>query len=512
MHRRTVRRRAATLLAPLLAAAGLALVAAPPAAAHPLGNFTVNGYDGLTVSPRNLRVDHVEDLAEIPAAQAEPRIDEDGDGRSSADERGRWARRMCERAARRTRTTVDGRALEFASRDDRARALRRPGEAGLHTLRLECLLTAPLTLAGEGATDDVTSLRFTGATAVGEAGPGWREITARGDRTRLERNGTPARSASARLTRYPDGTLTAPPRQRTAALGVRRGGPALGAGDADAGEDGATGARALARGADGLTERFTDLVGGHRLTLGFGLVAFLLAMLLGAAHALAPGHGKTVMAAYVAGGRRRSLPDVLRIGAAVTVTHTAGVLILGLLVVGGSRVTPSALPWLTVLSGVLVALAGTALLRRALTAHGAHGHGHADIHGHGHQGHHHAHAHPHVHPHGPRTRDTLLLGFAGGLVPSPSAVLVLVGSSALGQLWFGVLLVTAYGVGLALTLVAVAVLLVRAGARLGRRLMSAAPRYERLFGVLHRRAPTGTAALVVLLGAFLTLRGLAAVA
>ncbi|WP_461017003.1 nickel transporter [Streptomyces daliensis] len=504
-----MRRRAATLLALLLAAAGLALVAAPPAAAHPLGNFTVNGYDGLTVSPRHLRVDHVEDLAEIPAAQAEPRIDEDGDGRSSAVERGRWARRMCERAARRTRTTVDARALEFASRGDRARALRRPGEAGLHTLRLECLLTAPLTLAGEGATD-ATALRFTGATAVGEAGPGWREITARGDRTRLERNGTPARSASARLTRYPDGTLTDPLRQRTAALGVRRGGPALeGTGTGtDAGEDGALGARALARDADGLTQRFTDLVGGHRLTLGFGLVACLLAMVLGAAHALAPGHGKTVMAAYVAGGRRRSLPDVLHIGAAVTVTHTAGVLILGLLVVGGSRVTPSALPWLTVLSGVLVALAGTALLRRALTAHGAHGHAHAHIHGHGHQGHHHA----HTHPHGPRTRDTLLLGFAGGLVPSPSAVLVLVGSSALGQLWFGVLLVTAYGVGLALTLVAVAVVLVRAGARLGRRLMSAAPRYERLFGVLHRRAPTGTAALVVLLGAFLTLRGLAAVA
>ncbi|CAM5505753.1 nickel transporter [Streptomyces hirsutus] len=194
--------------------------------------------------------------------------------------------------------------------------------------------------------------------------------------------------------------------------------------------------------------------------------------------------------------------------ASVTVTHTLGVVALGLLVTAGSAATPSVVAWLGIASGALVTLAGASLLRRALRNRNAaqghphhhereHGHAHDHSHDHGH-GHGHEHGHPHVHDHGharaggahprPRTvehthggrththavaptlRGTILLGLAGGLVPSPSAVVVLVGAAALGQAWFGLLLVVAYGVGLALTLTAAGYAVVKAGSGWGRRL------------------------------------------
>ncbi len=489
--RRRWARRGCVLLLVLIASLVCGTAQAPAASAHPLGNFTVNSYDGITLSPALLRSDHVEDLAEIPAAQVKAR---------SGAELAAWARGTCARAAHRARVHADGRVLPVTSTNGRAAAQRRPGQAGLATLRLECELTAHLP-------STPSALRITTGMGAGEpAGPGWREITARGDRVRLGPTAPPAHSASARLTHYPDGLLSTPRRQHTAAFSVRPGGPALSP-DARAGAGGGTEqgnpAGVLGRGADGLTQKFTGLIGGHRLSLGFALLALAGAAVLGAGHALAPGHGKTVMAAYAATRTRNSLRAVLRIGAAVTVTHTAGVLVLGALVLGGSQITPVALPWLTVLSGVVVAVAGGLLLRRALRTRHPHHHGHHH-HGHG-EGHGHRHDHGHGHGRQHGTRDGLLLGFAGGLVPSPSAVVVLVGSSALGQLWFGFLLVTAYGAGLAFTLVVVAVLL----GRVGKRLAGAMPRHERVFGVLHRRGPAATAALVVLLGAYLAIQGVA---
>lgn len=107
---------------------------------------------------------------------------------------------------------------------------------------------------------------------------------------------------------------------------------------------------------------------------------------------------------------------------------------------------------------------------------------------------------------------SLLMGFAGGLVPSPSAVVVLLGAGALGQAWFGVLLVIAYGLGLAVALIAIGLLVVYAGDRIGR--LGAAAEGRRFgraaFRRLHRLAPVGTAAVVVVVGATIALRGMAA--
>ena len=94
----------------------------------------------------------------------------------------------------------------------------------------------------------------------------------------------------------------------------------------------------------------------------------LLAAVLGASHALLPGHGKTVMAAYLA-GRRGTRRDALLVGATVTATHTAGVLVLGLVLSVTTAVAPDGvLSWLGVLSGLLVAGIGAGLLVSAARA------------------------------------------------------------------------------------------------------------------------------------------------
>ncbi|MBQ1098202.1 nickel transporter [Streptomyces sp. b94] len=476
----------------LTAACALALFPSAGASAHPLGNFTVNRYDGLVAAPGELRVDHVEDLAEIPATQAGPDVERLGIAE--------WARQRCAKAARDSGLTVDGRAVGLTAQRSHARV--RPGQAGLDTLRLECRLTAPMPEAAEATVD----FRAAGASS----GPGWREITARGDSMTLTESDVATASVSRELTRYPEELLSSPADTASASLRVRPGGPAL-----DRERQDAPAASVLPRGADRWTRALDSLVARHDLTLGFAGLALVVAVALGAMHALAPGHGKTLMAATAAarGGGAR-LKDVLPMAASVTVTHTLGVVALGLLVTAGSAAAPSVVAWLGIASGVLVTLAGASLLRRALR-HRGHAHAHADSHHQDHHGddHDHGHghgSHTHTHPTTLTLRGTILLGFAGGLVPSPSAVVVLVGAAALGQAWFGLLLVLAYGVGLALTLTAAGVAVVRLGGGASR-LLRRRPRWTSgpLAGLVRRATPLGSAFVVVVLGAGLVFRGAA---
>ncbi|RSN72264.1 nickel transporter, partial [Streptomyces sp. WAC 05379] len=372
----TPRRLFASGAAALTAACALALFASPPASAHPLGNFTVNRYDGLVVAPGELRVHHVEDLAEIPATQAKPDIEKAG---MTA-----WARQRCETAARGSEVTVDGRTVELKLKSSQARV--RPGQAGLDTLRVECRLSAPV------SEDATVTLGFRGAGA--DSGPGWREVTARGDRMTLTASDVPKTSVSGELTKYPEELLSSPADTTTASLRVRPGGPALAESEKDA-----PAASVLPRGADRWTRALDDLVSRHELTFGFAALALVIAVFLGAMHALAPGHGKTIMAAVAtARGGRARLKDVMPLAASVTVTHTLGVVALGLLITAGSAAAPSVITWLGMASGALVLAAGATLVRRAwhIRQHG-YGHGHSHDHDHEHPHDHGDHPHEHTH-------------------------------------------------------------------------------------------------------------------
>ncbi len=545
--------RRVVLLVPV--AAALVVLVPGTASAHPLGNFTVNRYSGIVVSTDAVTVDHVRDLAEIPTAQRRPAIDTSGDGRLSGGELSAWARTECRSAADDLRVQVDGRPAPLSVRSATARSSK--GQAGLPVLRLECSLRAPVSVSGPTAVtlDD----------ASGEREVGWKEVTAVGDGVTLTSSDVPDRTSSARLTSYPQDLLSSPLDVTGARLEARPGGARLqpAATGGTAGSDAADGTTAaLTRGADRLTLAFESLVPGSGQGPLAAMVALLGAIVLGAAHAVAPGHGKTVMAFYLSGRRDGALRSAATVGATVTVTHTAGVLLLGLLVSAGTAFAPARLyPWLGLVSGLLVLVVGLTLLRSARHPHthapdGSHAHGHGHDHphphphdhghdsaGHSHSaGHDHGHPHPHdvapshdraaiatleragaitqAHSHSdhgdPAHRDDrqpadtsrrslIAMGLAGGLVPSPSALIVFLGATGLGHPWFGVALVVAFGVGMATTLAVAGLLVMRLRHRAEARLDT---HPGSRFAPLLRLAPLLTASAVVILGAVVALRGL----
>jgi len=467
------------------------------ASAHPLGNFTINHYDGLAFSTTSVVDTAVVDTAEIPTEQARDAVDANGDGTISAGERSTYAATMCARIAGAVRLDVAGAPAPFVVTSSDYSY--RPGAAGLHTARLVCMLRAPADLrrGGEVAfADNVDSDHI-----------GWREITAKGTNTHLVRSPVPDRSVSDTLLHYPNDLLSSPLDVRRADITVRTG---AGTSTFAAGIAAVPGAGPIARLVEHLNGFFTALAGARHLTLGVGLLAVLVSLLLGASHAALPGHGKTVMAAYLArkgtDGRRGSTRDAVIVGATVTVTHTLGVLALGLaLSLSSSLAGESVTSDLGIVSGSLVAVIGVALLFSALRHRRADAHEHDHEHGHDHD-HHHGHDHDHVHTHerGSRRAGLVGMGVAGGLVPSPSALVVLLGAIALGRTWFGVALVLSYGVGMAATLTAAGILLVRLSNRW-------AGRVAHRFGAarLAGAAPVMTAGLVVVVGLGLATRSLA---
>jgi ABC-type nickel/cobalt efflux system permease component RcnA len=493
-----------------------AVVGVEPAAAHPLGNFTVNQYAGVRVAAGEVRVDYVVDMAELPTFQAKSssELDADGNGKIAANERDAYAAKACGQVLADTRVDAAGETVKLAV--DGTRLSFPAGQGGLETLRLECGLRGPAAVDGE------TKVSYHGGSYADRIG--WREVTAVGDGTTLRRSDVPAKSPSQRLTKYPSDLLSSPPDVRAATLTVVPGG-ARAVSDVGPGSEPAGPLLASGRGVDTLTRAFTDLVGRPQLTLAFGILAVLISIVLGAAHAVAPGHGKTVMAAFLV-GERGSFKQAGMVALTVTVTHTAGVLVLGILLSTSVVLAPERLyAWLGLLSGALLAGVGWTLLRRAWRARPAaaavHIHEPELVHAHAGgpspehsqapehpagQPHSHEHDHDHGHSHGPghhhhhdipgtlSVRSLIAMGFAGGLVPSPSALVVLLGAVALGRTWFGVLLVLGYGLGMACTLTGVGFALARWRSVIERRTAG------RFAGKLRRLVPLATASLIVLVG------------
>jgi ABC-type nickel/cobalt efflux system permease component RcnA len=303
---------------------------------------------------------------------------------------------------------------------------------------------------------------------------------------------------------------------------------------------------------DRIQERFDDMIGQRDLTPGVGLLAVGLALVLGASHALLPGHGKTVMAAYIA-GRQGSVKDAVTVGATVTATHTGGVLLLGFaLTLSTALAGEAVIGWLGVLSGAIVATLGLTLLIGAIRHRGdglfAHGHTHAiqpaiaaqpalvgatnrspitavehghdpghdhdhphDHHAHGVHDHHDHHDHDHHHHNGQHVsrRGLVGMGIAGGLVPSPSALIILLSAIALGRTWFGIMLVVGYGIGMAATLTAAGILLVKLRDRFQDRADRNPGRTRRYAQRWAMAMPYVTATLVLLVGSGLALRSFA---
>ena len=378
----------------LLAAAFAALVLPVAASAHPLGNFTINRFSRIEVAGPRIYVHYVLDLAEIPTFQA---------GKIDAHV---YARRI----ARGAQLTVNGRRVRLVPEET---ALAHPaGAGGLKTTRFEVVLRGPV-LEGRSEVEyrDTNYANWIGCkeVLVGSA---------------------PSRSHELRA--YPKDLLSSP-------LSVTTVRTSLVPGTAPQTRPHVTrgaGLRAPDRVAD---SGFAALVG--RDQLGFWVIAASLgaALFWGMAHALSPGHGKTIVTAYLVGQRGTPRHAAL-LGLVVTATHTVGVFALGAITLLLSRfIVPDQLyPWLNFVSGLLVVLIGASVLRARWRHSRAHAHG---------RDHHH-----HHHEDGLSRRSLVAVGVSGGLLPCPSALVVLLAAISLHRVAFGMLLVVAFSIGLALTI------------------------------------------------------------
>ena len=418
-----------------------ALLAPAVASAHPLGNFTINHFSRVEVSGHRLYVRYVLDMAEIPTFQA-GRIDPRAYGR---------------RIARNARLEVNGKASTLAPLGT---ALAHPrGAAGLRTTRLEVILAGPRLKekASIFYRDDNYRDRI-----------GWKEIVV----------GPTEHSISDELRAYPKSLLQSPlditsVKTQLAPTNGPDVPPSLSSGKTLEAPD---------RVADA---GFSSLVGRHDLSALVILASLAAAFFWGMAHALSPGHGKTIVAAYLVG--QRGTPwHAAALGAIVTVTHTIGVFALGLVTLALSAfIVPEQLyPWLNLVSGVLVVAIGATVFRSRLR----------------HRGHTHDHGRHHHHEQeAPSRRSLVAVGVTGGLLPCPSALVVLLAAISLHRVAFGMLLIVAFSAGLALSITGIGLLAVFAKQVFKR------ASFE---GRLVRLLPAASALVILVAGLAMTVRAL----
>ena len=498
-----------------LAAVLVLAVAVPMASAHPLGNFTVNQYTRLDIAREDVSVRYVLDMAEIPTFQRRRIVDVDHDGHVSSAEAARESRRLVAIVAPQLRLTADGRPVRLALESARVAFPR--GQGGLSTTRLDARFRAVGLALG--------SAQHTFALANGYATDrvGWRELlVARGPGVAVRATDASVTDRTRALTHYPTDLLHSPPDVRSETTVAVAGSGGLAVQRIPARD---TSAPVQASGSARSDGGFVSLIESDgQLTLFGALAALGLALVFGMLHALTPGHGKTMVAAYLAGTRGQAR-HALILGGTVTVTHTAGVFALGIVTLSLSQfIVPEQLyPWLNLASGVMVVSIGAFAIRdrlrrrRRLAQLGAassgaadgHGHGHAHDHGHDHapaaaqahdHGHDHGHGHSHDVPDELSMRSLIGLGVSGGLLPCPSALVVLLSAIALHRLAFGLALIVAFSLGLASVISGIGLAVLSA-----RRLFTRLPSdHGRIVALL----PVVSAVIITALGLVLTARSL----
>ena len=434
----------------------LVLASASAAAAHPLGNFTVNHLSRIVATKERVRVRYVLDLAEIPTFALDRSLD--AHGTPSRGVLARWAQNHAASIAPELSLDVDGRRVTLTPNG--ATVSTRAGAGGLPTRYFTATYSAPL---GAGA----HRLVYRDRTESGRLG--WRDVVVGTDREPTDE-----------LRSYPN-ALAGSPRTRTAIAAT------VDASGRIAAESGVTlaaeepaGAAALVRSnalSDVLARGATDPL----VVLG----ALLIAIALGGLHALEPGHGKTLLAVSLVGSRATAR-QALMLASALTVAHTAGVLALGVVLIAAAEwiVPEHVYPWITLGSGIFVTILGARAVAREV---------------------HHRHDHPHAHPHhaisgtAPLTfRDAVLAAASGNVAPCPAALVVLLAAIGLHRIGYGLALIVAFSFGLAAVLTILGIAVVRSAAWLVAR-----PRFDRIA----RFAPLVTACVIATVGAAMVGQG-----
>lgn len=485
---------ARTLAAPLLVAA--ACLAAPSRAdtvASLLGNFTINQYCGLNLTQDALAVHYVVIYGQLPALRELHDADTNGDGVTSQEERDAYVAKLVPGIAEQLALTLDGVALPLHATRWSSTL---PTEQGGFSLRIDVDLSAALpAAAGNSRRLDFANENYQGRMGwheiVVDSAPGVSVFDTNAYNTSLTGELRDALQALPAAGPLDERSVHLRAANGPAPPGAARLGPR---------------ASSLAHAAPGMSDdggwlsretvALVKAISAPRLQPRVALLALLGALLLGAVHALSPGHGKTIVGAYLIGSRGTPRHAAF-LGFTVTVTHTIGVFVLGFATLYASRyIVPERLfPILSLVSALLVLGMGLALLvqrgraarlvlapaetapqsgvfypveparggllrRDLLLAHG-------DGAWHSHGGKMHTHLPPGAAGERVTWKSLLALGVSGGLVPCPSAMVLLLAAVALNKTAYGMLLVLTFSIGLAITLTLVGLLFLHARNRLG---------------------------------------------
>ena len=450
----------------LLGALALSIAVAVPAFAHPLGNFTINRFSQVSLNGDRIDILYVVDYAEIPAFQEKQRI---AGNATYTDHLVRDLSHslLLQVGARRMPLLVGDHSVVFL-----------PGQGGLQTMRLQILLSAATPAAGR------QSARYRDTNYPGRLG--WKEVVVQQmGGARLLTSTAPSKSVSDALRNYPQDLLTSPLDVTEARFTFIPSPIAAAFPSPLVGQSG--------RSFSPLADRLAALIAPPHLSPSLVALSLLTALALGALHALSPGHGKAVMVGYLV-GTRGTARHAVGLGLTITATHTAGVFALGVVTIyAASLVTPERLyPWVTLLSGLLIVAIGSALvLSRARSAW--HGHQHA---GHGDDG--------HRHP-GLGRGGLLALGISSGIIPCPSALVVLLAAISLHRVAFGIVMIVAFSAGLASTLTGIGLALA-GGLPLLLRVRRA--RRARIMTRAARLVPVASALVVTVAGLGLTIQAI----
>ncbi len=520
--------------------------------AHPIGNFSVNHYSKITIGQESIEILYLVDMAEIPTYQEMRQFDVAP--KPDDPSVGRYLDKQEPILKAGLSMEDNGRPVQFETIERRVTFAE--GAGGLLTMKIEFFFRGkPDFIAGANQLS-YTDNNFPGRT-------GWKEIVVLGDGAEILNSSAPATDRSQGLTTYSSDALNSPPQQlsasinyRTAATDAVRSTSASTRGTSTnrilSGTNTApttaaayvpppqrrpesltavtslnrnestpsnrtfitsTGAAQLAapRAQNTPRSRFTELISTQsRLSFWFLFSAALIAAGLGAFHALEPGHGKTIVAAYLVGSRGTARHAVL-LGIVVTAAHTSGVFLLGAVTLYASRyIVPEQLyPWLGAISGLSVAGLGIFIFVRHLTGEtGEHSHAPGERHSHW--------VLPMFKQAKPETsansdpisgdpksieralslRELCILGITGGIVPCPAALVVLLSAFSLHRIGFGLFLITAFSMGLAAVLVIVGLGMVYTKRLLSSRVLTG--------GAALRYLPLLSSAFMVVLGVGIT--------
>ena len=527
-----------------------------------MGNFSVSHYSGIRIEQSSVEVRYLIDMAEIPT------FEEIQQNVLVADPANDETRKYLSQEAEKLRLglilTLNDHPLPL--RMESAKIIFQAGAGGLPTLKMAFAYRAALTRFDQTPTGAVAfTLHYRDNNFPNR--PGWKEVVVTADsKVMIVNASVPTKDRSSELSNYPTDLLNSPPLDLEATVNARWEGveadqrAAATAAKLNATPPGAVSSRAVASAShpdSGLVasptsnfvadreptksetiatsepplqpnqqstpqNRFTQLMTSNQFGFWFLIGAAAIAAGLGALHALEPGHGKTIVAAYLVGSKGTAYHAFL-LGLIVTISHTASVYALGAITLYASRyIVPEQLyPWLGAISGLLIAALGSYLFLQRYAGHeighshgpGGHSHGHEYTGDHTHhagnlENVHDVHDHIHIgsrHSHGELRGDVsyrqlLALGITGGIVPCPAALVVLLSAVALNRVGFGLYLIVAFSVGLAAVLIAVGMLMVYA-----RSFMS---KFHSEGPFITRWLPLASAAVITFLGLGIAIRSL----